>query len=320
MFVADYTDGRWTGLRVIPYGDMPMSPALSGLHYGQSIFEGLKAYSMPDGKVAVFRPQQNFERMNVSAARMCMPALPEEVFFGGLNVLLSLDHDWVPKTPGGALYIRPYMFATDNFIGIRPSDTYRFIIFCCPVGVYYTEPVRVKVEKNFSRAVQGGTGSVKAAGNYGGALWPAKLAQEKGYHQIIWTDAAEHKYLEEAGTMNVMFLMDGKLITPKLTDTLLSGVTRLSIIQLAKDNGITVEERPISVDELRTALKEGRVSDGWGAGTAATFAPMAVINIDEVDYQLPPQSETSKMLKKAMEDVRTGKIADKHGWMYPIAW
>jgi branched-chain amino acid aminotransferase len=320
MFVADYRDGRWTDLRVMPYGDMAISPSLSGLHYGQSIFEGLKAYAQPEGGIAVFRPQENFIRLNISAERMCMPTIPEEVFFGGLNLLLSVDHNWVPRTPGGALYIRPYMFATDNFIGVRASDTYRFIIFTCPVGVYYTEPVRVKVEKQFTRAVHGGTGFTKSAGNYGGSLYPTRLAQEKGFHQVIWTDAAEHKYLEEAGTMNVMFIIDGKLVTPALRDTLLKGVTRDSIITIARDNGIEVEERPISVDELKAALTEGRISDAFGAGTAATFAPMAVINIDDMDYQLPPASEKSKVLKLAMEGIRTGKQPDIHNWLYPISW
>jgi len=318
MFVADYAEGAWQDLRIVPFGDLPMNPAISAIHYGQSIFEGLKAYRQQDGKVAIFRPDANFERLNKSAARMCMPSLPAEIFFAGLSQLVSMDAKWVPSSAGSSLYIRPFMFATDGFVGIKPSDTYRFIIFCCPVGVYYAEPVRVKVERNFSRAVRGGTGFAKAAGNYGGALYPSKMASEQGFHQVIWTDALNHENLEEAGTMNVAFIIDGKFVTPALGDTVLNGVTRSSVIALAKEAGMAIEQRSVSVTELREALRTGRVQDGFGLGTAATFAHMAQITIDDEDYHLPAPSALALGLKETLLGIRTGVIADTHEWMYPV--
>ena len=318
MFIADYTDGQWQDLRIVPYGDMTISPATAGLHYGQSIFEGMKAYRLDNGEVVVFRPQANRERLNHSAHRMCMPELPEEVFMHGLTQLIALDYEWVPSTPGASLYIRPFMFATDPFVGIRPSETYRFCIFSCPVGIYYNETVKVKVEQHYSRAVKGGTGSAKAAGNYGGAYYPTKLAQEQGFHQLIWTDAKEHRYLEEAGTMNVVFIIDGKVLTPALGDTVLEGVTRNSILQIARDLGLPVEERLIEVEELKIALANGHLTDAFGLGTAATFAPMASITIGEEEYKLPPAGATSQALRKRLEDIRTGRADDTHGWLYTI--
>ena len=321
MFVADYKDGQWTDCRIEPYERMQFTPAISVLHYGQAIFEGLKAYAAVDGGVLVFRPHDNFLRMNKSAVRMCMPELPEEVFIGGLLELLKIDKAWVPRSPGSSLYIRPFMFATDEYIGVRASDSYRFVIFTSPAGMYYSEPVNMKVEKQYSRAFPGGTGAAKAAGNYAASLYPALQAQKQGYHQLIWTDGVEHKYIEEAGTMNIMFVIDNKVITSPTSDTILSGVTRRSVLRLAKDWGYEVEERRISVDEVVTALEEGRLQEAFGTGTAATIAPIALINNDGRDYSLPAVTDEnfSNKVLRALNDIKTGKVEDVHGWNVKVS-
>jgi branched-chain amino acid aminotransferase len=221
MFIADYRDGEWKNSRIIPYGYMPISPATPALHYGQSIFEGMKAYPAENGKEAlVFRPLDNWKRMNISAERMCMPAIPEELFMESLEALIDLDRAWIPKAKGSSLYIRPFMFSADEYIGIRPSLDFTFMIILSPVGPYYSTPVKVKIETHYTRAVEGGTGYAKAGGNYGGAIYPAKLAQDQGYHQLIWTDGKTHEYVEESGTMNVMFVIDNVLVTPALSDSI----------------------------------------------------------------------------------------------------
>ncbi len=238
--------GKWQDARITPFADMKMSPANSALHYGQSIFEGLKAFrSESEDKILIFRPEENCKRLNRSAKRMCMPEIPEELFMEGLSQLVDLDRKWVPNKEDSSLYVRPFMFATDEYIGVRPSETYRFIIFTSPVGSYYSEPVKVKIETHYTRAVSGGTGAAKTAGNYAASLYPAKLAQEQGYHQLIWTDGKEHKYIEEAGTMNIMFVIGNKLRTAPLTDTILPGITRASVLQMAKDWGLDVQEKPV---------------------------------------------------------------------------
>ena len=316
MFIADYRDGQWMDCRIEPYDRLAFSPAISVLHYGQSIFEGLKAYASADGGVLVFRPHDNFLRMNKSAVRMCMPELPEEIFMGGLLELLKIDKAWVPRKPGASLYIRPFMFATDEYIGVRPSDSYRFMIFTSPAGAYYSEPVKMKVEKQYSRAFPGGTGAAKAAGNYGASLYPALQAQKQGYHQLIWTDGMEHKYIEEAGTMNIMFVINNILVTSPTSDTILSGITRRSVLQLAQDKGYQVEERKISVDEVIESIEQGRLQEAFGTGTAATIAPISLINHDGKDYALPvldDQSFSHKVLK-ALNDIKSGQTEDVHGW------
>jgi len=320
MFIAEYAHGAWQEAQIVPFGPLTHSPAMSVLHYGQAIFEGLKAYRQPDGSVAVFRPEDNFNRFNHSARRMCMPELPEEIFMGGLKQLLNLDEQWVPKTRGSSLYIRPFMYATDEFIGVRPSETYKFIIFTCPVGVYYNEPIRVKVEKEYSRVADGGIGSAKAAGNYAAALYPAKLGQEKGYHQLLWTDAKTHEYFEESGTMNVMFLVNDVLITPQLGNTILNGVTRRSVIILAEELGYKVEERKVSVNEIIDALNRGELKEAFGVGTAATIANIQVIHHEGTDYELPA-IENRKLGPKILShltDIREGQVADKYGWMIKV--
>lgn len=316
MFLADYSDGKWQNFRIVPYGNISLSPANSAIHYGQSIFEGMKAYKMADGKVNVFRPEKNYKRINKSAERMCMPAIPEEVFFEGIQTLIELDKDWIPDNPGCSLYIRPYMFATDEYIGIKPSDNYLFMIFTCPVGAYYSKPVNVKIETEFTRAVEGGTGAAKAAGNYAASLYPARKAQKEGYQQLIWTDGKEHKYIEESGTMNLMFIASNTLYTAPTGDTILDGVTRDSVLTLARKWGMKVEERRIKVEELVNALKENRVQEAFGTGTAATIAHIASIGFENEKYDLPPVEgrEFSNRFLKVLDGIKRGIEADEFGW------
>jgi len=320
MFVVEYAAGKWHNPRIMPYGDLSLSPATSALHYGQAIFEGLKAYKNEAGEVLVFRPEANAQRLNASAERMAMPTLPEEYFINGIQQLLTIDKDWVPAAPGHSLYIRPYMFATDAYTGVRPSETYLFIIFTCPVGVYYNKPVRVKVETQFTRASKGGTGYAKAAGNYAAALLPTALAQKEGYDQLLWTDGKNHEFFEESGTMNVMFVIDGKLLTPATSDSILKGITRDSVLQIAQHMGIDIEERPVSVTEVIDAAKNGSLQEAFGVGTAATIAPIAAIGHEGVDYTLPAMETrtVAPRIYQAMDDIKTGKVADTFGWILKI--
>ncbi len=297
-----------------------MSVAMSALHYGQAIFEGMKAYKNESGDVSIFRPLENFKRMNKSAIRMAMPEVPEEIFMGGLNELLKLDSAWIPTSDTGSLYIRPFLIATDEAIGVKASDTYKFIIITCPAGKYYTEPIKVLIETNYIRAVQGGVGFVKAAGNYGRSLYPTKLAQQKGYQQVIWTDGATHSYLEESGTMNLMFVIGDTVVTPALSDTILAGITRDSVLALARDWGMKVEERKISITEILEAHGKGLLKEAFGVGTAATIAQ--IIGIGHVDeyYPLPPVEDRkfSTKIDETLRNIRKGKVDDKMGWMYKV--
>lgn len=317
MFIADYKDGIWTDFRIEPYRAIEFQPAMLGLHYGQTIFEGMKAYRNIHGEIMMFRPTDNFERLNRSAERMCMPTIPVDTMMEALRELLKLDADWVPRDTESALYIRPFMFATDEFLGVKPSDTYRCMIFTGPVGPYYKTPLKVKVEQYYTRASKGGTGFAKAGGNYGGALYPTKLAQEKGYHQLLWTDAEEHKYIEESGTMNVMFQIGDALVTAPTGDTILKGITRDSVLTLATDLGIEVEERRISIEEIKIAHERGQLKDAFGVGTAATIAPIELIGYDGNDMVLPPieERELSKKISDGLKGVRYGEVEDRFGWM-----
>ena len=320
MFIADFKDGQWSDLRIQPYANLSMAPASSVIHYGQSIFEGLKAYKDKDGKTTVFRPDANAKRLNKSAERMCIPEVPEELFMSALTELLKIDEQWIPSKPGTALYIRPFVFAMDDYIGIKASDTYRFMIITCPVGSYYSEPVKVKIETEFTRAAKGGTGYAKAAGNYAGSLYPARLAQQKGYHQLIWTDAKEHAYIEESGTMNIMFVINDTLITPETGSTILSGITRDSVLTIARDWGMKVEERRVSVEEVIAAAKDGSLKEVFGAGTAATIAQIRLIHHNGTDYELPAieSREFSNKVLKELDDIKAGRAEDKHNWLYTI--
>jgi branched-chain amino acid aminotransferase len=321
MFCADYIDGKWTNAQILPYQDLPLSPALSSIHYGQSIFEGLKAYKNPDtNEVMVFRPDQNFQRINISAMRMSMPQIPEDLWNEAMNTLLDMDRDWIPTSEGASLYIRPFMFATDAFLGMRASETYKFMIICSPVGKYYGKPVKVRIETNYTRASEGGVGYAKAAGNYAASMYPTRLAQRKGYDQVIWTDGKSHEHLEEAGTMNVMFVIQDTLITPSTEDTILAGINRKSILQIAKEWGVRVEERKISIREMVHAFDRKTMQEAFGAGTAATVAPISHIGYGGVDYELPPITENSlaNRLLKEMEDIKRGRKADTRGWVHKI--
>lgn len=320
MFVADYADGNWQDMRISPYDYIRMTPANATLHYGQSIFEGLKAYKGPDGEVLIFRPFDNFKRMNLSAERMCIPAITEEMFIGGISELLRLDKQWVPDKPGTSLYIRPFIFATDEYIGVKPATNFKFMVITCPVGAYYSTPVKVKIETKYTRAGQGGTGFAKTSGNYARSLYPAKLAQEKGYHQLIWTDGQEHKYIEEAGTMNVMFIFGDKLVTPELGDSILAGVTRNSVLTLARDWGMEVEERRVTVEEVVEGARSGELKEAFGAGTAATIAHIELIGYKGEDFNLPPVEERvySNKFLDALNGIRYGRTEDKFNWVYRV--
>lgn len=317
MFMMDHVDGAWQRPSILPFGDMELSPATLVLHYAQTIFEGMKAYRDHNGEVALFRPQENIARMNRSAARMCMPQVPEDIFLEGLKELVRMDAAWVPEGDDAALYIRPFMFANDEYIGVKPSEGYRFMIFICPVRGYYQEPLRVYLEMKYSRAFPGGTGEVKCGGNYAGGLYPTKLRQDEGYHQQIWTDAMEHKYIEESGTMNVFFIIDGVLTTPSLDGTILPGITRDSILTLARGKGLPVEERKVTVEEVVEGLRNGKVSAAFGAGTAATIAPIRVIGFNGEDFQLPELTADSEVLKlgQLLDDIRRCRVPDTHGWV-----
>ncbi len=317
MFIADYKDGEWSDLRIEPYKNLSLAPASSVIHYGQSVFEGLKAYKTKAGQTAIFRPEANAARLNKSAERMCIPEVPEELFMHALKELLKIDSAWIPDKAGNSLYIRPFVFAMDDYIGIKPSDSYRFMIITCPVSSYYTEPVKVKIETTFTRAAQGGTGFAKAAGNYAGALYPAKLAQKQGYHQLIWTDSNTHEYIEESGTMNIMFVINDTLITPEAGSTILKGITRDSVLKLARDWGMNVEERKVSVTEIVEAAKNGTLQEAFGAGTAATIAHIQVIGHEGTDYTLPKIEDRkfSNKVLKAMDAIKSGEAEDKFGWL-----
>lgn len=320
MFVADFDGKSWTRMRIVPYGNFEVSPALSALHYGQSIFEGMKAYRYENGDIYLFRPLENFKRLNVSAERMAMETVPEELFMEGLAWLIRLDEKWVPYDEGCSLYIRPLLFATEEHIGVKISDTYTLIIMTSPVGAYYSKPLKVMVETRYTRAVPGGVGFAKTAGNYGRSHYPTKLAKEKGYDQVIWTDGFTHKYLEESGTMNIVCIINDTLITPELHDTILKGVTRDSVLTIARDFKLKVEERKISVDELIDAHSKGMLQELFGVGTAATIAPISLFGYNGKNYELSPVNEKSwgTKIKKELENIRKGRIADRHGWMYKV--
>jgi branched-chain amino acid aminotransferase len=306
MFIAEYDNGQWSNLQVLPYGPIPMSPAISALHYGQAIFEGMKGYRQANGKISVFRPEKNFERFNKSAARMSMPAIPKEIFMQGIAALIDIDEKWVPAQEDYSLYIRPVMFATDPYLGVKPSDKYIFALLTTPTGPYYSKALKVKIETEYTRADDGGVGYAKTAGNYARSLFPFAEAQKEGFDQLIWTDAASHEYIEEAGTANLIFVINGKLVTPSVRSTVLDGVTRDTIIQLAKKAGIEVEERRISVKEIIEGIENGSLTDAFAAGTAATVTPIG-------------QTRTiSAGIAKTLNDIRYGLIPDEFGWNWVL--
>jgi branched-chain amino acid aminotransferase len=316
MLVAEYDNGFWDQPTVVPYADITITPALLALHYGQSIFEGLKAYRNKDGNISIFRPHRHHERLLKSLDRMCMPVISEELFVGGLQSLLEVDQAWIPAIEGVSLYIRPLVFASESRLGVKVSDQYKFIIMTSPVGPYLNKPFRIKVEEHYTRAAEGGTGYAKCAGNYGGAFYPTQLARKQGYDQVLWTDHKDHKYIDEAGMMNVMFVINGRLVTPVLSSAILDGITRDSILTLAKDMGFPVEERKVSVDELAKGISDGTITEVFGAGTAAVVSPISHINIHGKDMTIPPVGKDSfqERVKKKLHDIRLGLEPDTHRW------
>lgn len=320
MLVADYENGQWQTPEILPYQPLMMDPSLAVLHYGQAIFEGIKAYRSNDGSIKIFRPYDNFQRFNNSAVRMQMPEVPKEIFIEGLRALINIDKDWVPSNENHSLYIRPFMISSDTAIGVRPSEKYKFIIILSPTGPYYAAPMKIYAEEKYVRAVPGGIGFAKAAGNYGAVLLPSAEAQKKGYDQVLWMDAFEHKYVQECGTMNVFFIIGDKVITPGLEEgTILAGVTRDSVITVLKEMGYVVEERPLSIDEIIIAHKAGELKEIFGTGTAATIALIRELRYK--DYDMIFDVSTWKIapgVKERMDAIRYGNQPDAHNWLLQV--
>ena len=320
MFVMDYSKAEgWHDARIIPYGNISISPACTALHYGTEIFEGLKAYRRPDGGVQLFRPIENIRRMNRSAERLCMPQIPEEDMMQALTTLVDLERAWVPNDPGTSLYIRPFMFGNDESLGVHAVDRATFLIILSPVGSYYKEglnPVRIMIESQDVRAVRGGTGEAKCGGNYAASNRAGDRAEKKGYSQVLWLDGVERKYIEEVGAMNVMFKIGGKIVTPKLTGSILPGITRKSIIELLAHEGVEVEERLLSVEELSNAMKDGILEEAWGCGTAAVVSPIGELCYKDQVY-IVNNGEIGKLtqhLYDTLTALQWGKSEDPFGW------
>lgn len=321
MLVADFDKGHWGIPKIVPFGEMRMTPAILSLHYGQCVFEGMKAFHMKNGEINIFRPHKHCSRMNKSLERMCMPPIAEELWLSTLQAIVEVDQKWVPGSEGSSLYIRPIVFATESRLGVKVSDQYRFVILTSPVGPYQSKPYRLKVEDHYVRTAEGGTGSAKCAGNYGGAFKPTQEAREQGFDQILWTDHKEHKYIDEVGMMNVMFVINGNLVTPQLSSAILDGITRDSILTLAKEiSSFKIEERRVTIDEIEQGFIKGTLTEAFGTGTAAVIAPIAVINIKGKDYQIPVAGPTSfqQQVKKKLHNVRMGFEPDTYGWNYIV--
>ncbi|MBN9299277.1 MAG: branched-chain amino acid aminotransferase [Filimonas sp.] len=320
MLEAEYADGEWKSVEIKPYQPLELDPSLAALHYGQAIFEGIKAYKDAEGNAFVFRPYDNFRRFNKSAERMNMPTVPEDIFIEGMRQLIELDSNWIPSIKEHSLYIRPFMFSTDTMLGVRPSETYKFLIILSPTGPYFATPMKIAVEEQYTRAAAGGVGFSKNAGNYGGSMLAATVAKQKGYDQVLWTDAVEHKWLQEVGMMNVFFVIDNKVITPSLEEgTILAGVTRDSVIKVLKELGYTVEERKINIDELTEAYKKGTFQEAFGTGTAATIALIKELKYKDLVMQFDVDNvELAPRVKQHLTDIRDGKIADKYEWLFKI--
>ncbi len=320
MLEADFENGEWKNVEIKPYQPLLIRPSCAALHYGQAIFEGIKAYRNVDGNAYIFRPKDNFKRFNISAERMQMPVVPEDIFIEGMRALIELDKNWIPAKEDHALYIRPFMFASDEVIGVKPSETYKFIILLSPTGPYYAAPMRIYVEEKYVRAVPGGAGFAKNAGNYGAVMLPTAEARKKGYDQVLWTDANERKYVQEIGTMNVFFIIGNTAITPNLDQgTILDGVTRSSVIVLLKEMGYKVEERPLSIDEVIEAYKKGSLHEVFGTGTAATVSLIKELRYKDfvMSFEVDKWKATPE-IKRRITAIREGKEADKYGWLLKV--
>lgn len=320
MLEADYENGEWKNVEIKPYQPLLLEPSVAALHYGQAIFEGIKAYKNSEGHVAIFRPYDNFKRFNLSAERMNMPTVPEEIFIEGMRLLIEIDKKWIPSLPEHSLYIRPFMFASDPVIGVKPSETYKFLILLSPTGPYYATPMKIYVEETYTRAAPGGVGFAKNAGNYGGSMLATSLAKKQGYDQVLWTDAFEHKYLQEVGTMNVFFVMGNKIVTPSLEDgTILAGVTRDSAMVVLKEMSKDVIETRISIDELIEAHKSGLLTEVFGTGTAATISMIKELRYKDYTMHFDTDnSKTATELKTRLDAIRKGEVPDTHGWLLAI--
>ncbi|MEL6390341.1 MAG: branched-chain amino acid aminotransferase [Bacteroidota bacterium] len=319
MLIMDYADGGWQQPRITAVENFSIHPANLALHYGQSIFEGMKATKHVDGTPLLFRVEAHADRINTSARRMCMPEIPEELFYSCIETLVDVDRNWIPPGTGSALYIRPFMFATEEFIGVRPSRNYRFVIFTCPVGPYYAKPVSLRAEDTYVRATPGGVGEAKTAGNYAASLYPAKLANEAGYDQVMWMDPYEFKYIQEVGTMNIFFIIEDVIYTPKLNGAILKGITRDSIISILKADGHKVVQKPLSIKKVIKAHQRGDLQEVFGSGTAAVISPVhriaargEVMDLSVENYKIAPY------LKSYIEELRTGRREDPFEWVQPV--
>lgn len=320
MLEADYVDGEWKTVQIKPYQPLSLDPSLAALHYGQAIFEGIKAYRNEEGEASIFRPMDNFRRFNLSAARMNMPEVPEEIFMEGMRKLIELDKNWIPAIREHSLYIRPFMFATDNLLGVRPSSTYKFLIILSPSGPYFAAPMKILVEEQYTRAAPGGVGFAKNAGNYGGSMLAVTEAQKQGYDQVLWTDAFEHKWLQEVGMMNVFFIINGVAVTPSLEEgTILHGVTRDSVIVVLRELGYEVEERRINIDELLAAYGKGQLQEVFGTGTAAVISLVKELKYKEFKMSFNvDNAPVAKSVKDKLNEIRSGKSEDLHQWMWKV--
>lgn len=320
MLEVNYENGEWGEAEIKPYEAITFDPSCAALHYGQAIFEGIKAYKNQEGEVGIFRPEDNFRRFNISAERMEMPPIPEEIFIEGMKQLVKLDENWIPEKHDYSLYIRPFMFSSDEMIGVRPSLKYKFMIILSPTGPYYSEPMRIYAEEKYVRAVPGGVGFAKTAGNYGSSMFPTAEAKRKGYDQILWMDAFEHKYVQECGTMNVFFIIGNRAITPSINEgTILDGVTRASVIQLLKEIGLLVEERRLGIDEITGAYKKGDLREVFGTGTAATISSIRELRYKDFVMAFDTEKwEVAPDIKKRMSDIKEGRAEDKYGWIVKI--
>lgn len=324
MFIMDYKTGKgWHDARIVPYGNLEFSPAAMCLHYGQEVFEGLKAYRTADGDIQLFRPQENFKRLNVSNERLVIPAIDEEFALYALKELLKIEKDWVPHTDGASLYIRPFIIACDPFLGVRPGDEYKFIIILSPSGAYYStglNPVSIYVEEKYVRAVKGGMGFAKTGGNYAASLIGQDEAHKQNYSQVLWLDGVEKKYIEEVGAMNMFFVVDGEVLTPELVGSILPGITRKSTIELCKSWGMKVTERRITIEEIAEAYKAGKLNEAFGTGTAAVISPVGHLKWGDLVMEINDNKigPISQKLYDTMTGIQYGKLPDEHNWIVKI--
>ena len=320
MFVTDYEEGKWFDPRIVPYKSIEIEPSANVFHYGQAVFEGMKAYKDNSGKIWLFRPLENYKRICISSERLAMPKLGENIFLSALNELLTLDSDWVKSGIGNSVYVRPFIFGSEHCIAASPSKKYKFMIILSPVQSYYNGPIKVLVAEKYSRAANGGVGYAKAAGNYGSQFYPTSLAQEKGYDQIIWTDSKNHKFLEEAGTMNIFVRIDDTIITAPTTDTILDGITRKSIIKIAENKNINVEVRPISIDEVIEAHSTGKLKEIFGSGTAVVVSEISSFGYKGKNYNLKnTENSYANTLKSIITKIQYNLIPDPYGWRSEVS-